>query len=209
MPAVEQRSMRLIVGLGNPDPEYQWTPHNLGFMAIDELTNRGSARGPIRVERPEGKALVGRGEIAGEEVLLAKPQTYMNLSGISVRELLQKYELSPADLLVMWDEVQLPFGTIRIDRKGSGGSHNGANSVISSVGTQEFSRIRLGCGPDHPLSSRKEFVLRPMKKAELAEAAEMIGKAGDAVEMILAKGIEPAMNIFNRRKQEPEEPEEE
>jgi PTH1 family peptidyl-tRNA hydrolase len=195
--------MRLIVGLGNPDPEYQWTPHNLGFMAVDELANRGS----IRVERPEGKALVGKGKIAGEHVVLAKPQTYMNLSGISVRELLEKYELDPADLLVMWDEVQLPFGTIRIDRKGSGGSHNGANSVISGVGTQEFSRIRLGCGPDHPLSSRKEFVLRPMKKAELEEAAEMIGKAGDAVEMILAKGIEPAMNIFNRRKPEAEEPE--
>jgi peptidyl-tRNA hydrolase, PTH1 family len=196
--------MRLIVGLGNPDPEYQWTPHNLGFLAVDELANRGS----IRVERPEGKALVGKGKIAGEDVVLAKPQTYMNLSGISVRELLEKYELSPADLLVMWDEVQLPFGTIRIDRKGSGGSHNGANSVISAAGTQEFSRIRLGCGPDHPLSSRKEFVLRPMKKAELEVAAEMVGKAGDAVEMILAKGIEPAMNIFNRRKlPEAEEPE--
>ncbi len=198
--------MRLIVGLGNPDPEYQWTPHNLGFMAVDELANRGG----IRVERPEGKALVGKGKLAGEDVLLAKPQTYMNLSGISVRELLQKYELGPADLLVMWDEVQLPFGTIRIDRKGSGGSHNGANSVISAVGTQEFSRIRLGCGPDHPVSSRKEFVLRPMRKAELEEAAEMIGKAGDAVEMILGKGIEPAMNIFNRRKPaEAEEPEKE
>jgi PTH1 family peptidyl-tRNA hydrolase len=198
--------MRLIVGLGNPDPEYQWTPHNLGFVAVDELANRGS----IRVERPEGKALVGRGKLAGEDVVLAKPQTYMNLSGISVRELLEKYELGPSDLLVMWDEVQLPFGTIRIDRKGSGGSHNGANSVISGVGTQEFSRIRLGCGPDHPLSSRKEFVLRPMKKAELEVAAEMVGKAGDAVEMILAKGIEPAMNIFNRRKlPEEEEPEKE
>jgi peptidyl-tRNA hydrolase, PTH1 family len=193
--------MRLIVGLGNPDPEYQWTPHNLGFMAVDELANRGS----IRVERPEGKALVGKGKFAGEEVVLAKPQTYMNLSGISVRELLEKYELAPPDLLVMWDEIQLPFGTIRIDRKGSGGSHNGANSVISAVGTQEFSRLRLGCGPDHPLSSRKEFVLRPMKKAELEVAAEMVGEAGDAVEMILANGIEAAMNKFNRRKsQEPE-----
>jgi peptidyl-tRNA hydrolase, PTH1 family len=198
--------MRLIVGLGNPDPEYQWTPHNLGFLAVDELANRGS----IRVARPEAKALVGRGKLAGEDVLLAKPQTYMNLSGISVRELLEKYELGPGDLLVLWDEVQLPFGTIRIDRKGSGGSHNGANSVISAAGTQEFSRIRLGCGPDHPLSSRKEFVLRPMKKAELEVAAEMVGKAGDAVEMILEKGIEPAMNIFNRRKlPEAEEPQSE
>jgi peptidyl-tRNA hydrolase, PTH1 family len=197
--------MRLIVGLGNPDSEYQWTPHNLGFMAIDELANRGS----IRVERPEGKALVGKGKLAGEDVVLAKPQTYMNLSGISVRELLEKYALSSTDLLVLWDEVQLPSGTIRIDRKGSGGSHNGANSVISSVGTQEFSRIRLGCGPDHPLSSRKEFVLRPMKKAELEVAAEMVAQAGDAVELILRKGIEPAMNIFNRRKApEAVEPEE-
>jgi peptidyl-tRNA hydrolase, PTH1 family len=193
--------MRLIVGLGNPDPEYQWTPHNLGFMAIDELANRGL----IRVERPEGKALVGRGTLAGEDVLLAKPQTYMNLSGISVRELLAKYELGPADLLVMWDEVQLPFGTIRIDRKGSAGSHNGPKSVIGALGTQEFARLRLGAGPDHPLNDRKEFVLRPMKKAELEVAAEMIGKAGDAVEMILKEGIESAMNIFNRRK--PQEPE--
>jgi PTH1 family peptidyl-tRNA hydrolase len=198
--------MRLIVGLGNPDPEYQWTPHNLGFMAVDELANRGS----IRVERPEGMALVGRGKLAGEDVVLAKPQTYMNLSGISVRELLAKYELGPGDLLVLWDEVQLPFGTIRIDRKGSGGSHNGANSVIGAVGTQDFFRLRLGCGPDHPLSSRKEFVLRPMKKAELEVAAEMVGEAGDAVEMILATGIEAAMNKFNRRKlPEADEPEKE
>ncbi len=203
MRAAGQRPMRLIVGLGNPDPEYQWTPHNLGFMAVDELANRNA----IRVERPEGKALVGRGKIAGEDVVLAKPQTYMNLSGISVRELLEKYELEPGDLLVMWDEVQLPFGTIRLDRRGSGGSHNGANSVISSVGTPEFARLRLGCGPDHSLSSRKEFVLRPMKKTELEIAAEMISEAGDAVETILRQGIDPAMNKYNRRKEaQPEEP---
>jgi len=196
--------MRLIVGLGNPDPEYQWTPHNLGFMAVDELANRSG----IRVERPEGKALAGRGKIAGEEVVLAKPQTYMNLSGISVRELLEKYELDVHDLLVLWDEVQLPWGTIRIHPDGSAGSHNGAKSVISAVGTQEFARLRLGCGPEHPLSSRKEHVLRPMKKAELEVAAEMIGEAGDAVEMILTQGIDAAMTKYNRRKpEEPEEPE--
>ena len=197
--------MRLIVGLGNPDPEYQWTPHNLGFMTVDELANRNG----IRVERPEGKALVGRGKIAGEEVVLAKPQTYMNLSGISVRELLEKYELGLGDLLVMWDEVQLPWGTLRIHPEGSAGSHNGAKSVISSLRTQEFARLRLGCGPDHPLSSRKEYVLRLMKKAELEVAAEMIGEAGDAVEMILKQGIDAAMNKYNRRKPtDPEEPEE-
>ncbi len=207
--------MRLIVGLGNPDPEYQWTPHNLGFMAVDELANRSG----IRVERPEGKALVGRGKIAGKEVILAKPQTYMNLSGISVRDLLGKYELDAPDLLMIWDEVQLPLGTIRIHPDGSAGSHNGAKSVISAIGTQEFARLRLGCGPDHPLServrrsgtvfSRKEYVLRPMKKAELEVAAEMIGEAGDAVEMILSQGLDAAMTKYNRRKPaEPEEPEE-
>ena len=193
--------MRLIVGLGNPDPEYQWTPHNLGFMAVDELANRHA----IRVERPEGKALVGRGNIAGEEVVLAKPQTYMNLSGISVRELLAKYGLDVPDLLVMWDEAQLPLGTIRIHPDGSAGSHNGAKSVIGSLGTQEFTRLRLGCAPDHPLDSRREYVLRPMRKAELEVAAEMIGEAGDAVEMIVTKGLDAAMTKYNRRK--PEEPE--
>jgi peptidyl-tRNA hydrolase, PTH1 family len=196
--------MRLIVGLGNPDPEYQWTPHNLGFLAVDELANRGA----IRVARPEGKALVGRGKLAGAEVILAKPQTYMNLSGLSVRELLSKYELAPENLLVMWDDVQLPWGTIRIHPDGSAGSHNGAKSVISLLGTQEFARLRLGCGPDYPLSSRREHVLRPMKKAELAETAEMIAEAADAVEMILEKGIDAAMNKYNRRKPSEDEAEE-
>jgi PTH1 family peptidyl-tRNA hydrolase len=187
--------MWLIVGLGNPDPEYQWTPHNLGFLAVDELASRGG----IRVERPEGKALVGRGKLAGQEVVLAKPQTYMNLSGVSVRELLGKYELTPDDLLVMWDEVQLPWGVIRLAADGSAGSHNGAKSVIGSLGTQSFARLRLGCGPEHPLGSRREYVLRPMKKAELEVAAEEVAQAGDAVELLLMDGIAAAMNKFNRR----------
>ncbi len=188
--------MRLIVGLGNPDPEYQWTPHNLGFMAVDELANRGA----IRVERPEGKALVGRGKLAGEEIVLAKPQTYMNLSGISVRELLSKYELEPGDLLVMWDEVQLPLGTIKINGDGSAGSHNGAKSVIGSIGTQQFARLRLGAGSEHQIGSRREYVLRPMRKAELEVAAEMLGEAGDAVELLLTQGMDAAMTKYNRRK---------
>jgi peptidyl-tRNA hydrolase, PTH1 family len=196
--------MRLIVGLGNPDPEYQWTPHNLGFLAVDELANRGA----IGVERPEGKALVGRGKIAGKGVILAKPQTYMNLSGISVRELLNKYELELSDLLVLWDEVQLPWGTIRIHPDGSAGSHNGAKSVIGVLGTQGFARLRLGCGPEHRVISRKEYVLKPMKKADLEVAAEMIAEGGDAVEMILTKGIDAAMTKYNRRKLSEDEPEE-
>jgi PTH1 family peptidyl-tRNA hydrolase len=196
--------MRLIVGLGNPDPEYQWTPHNLGFMTVDELANRNA----IRVSRPEGKALIGRGKLAGQEVLLAKPQTYMNLSGMSVRELLEKYELALSDLLVMWDEAQLPLGTIRIHPDGSAGSHNGAQSVISSLGTPVFARLRLGCAPEHQVSSRKEYVLRPMKKLELVAASEMIAEAADAVEMILRDGIDAAMNRYNRRKEPPGETDE-
>src|SRR5882724_920147 len=122
---------------------------------------------------------------------------------------LEKYELEVSDLLVMWDEAQLPMGTIRIHPDGSAGSHNGAKSVISSLGTQEFARLRLGCAPDHQLSSRREYVLRPMKKAELEVAAEMIGEAGDAVEMILTQGLDAAMTKYNRRKPlEPEKPEE-
>jgi PTH1 family peptidyl-tRNA hydrolase len=187
--------MRLIVGLGNPGPEYQWTPHNLGFLAVDELANRAG----IRVERPEAKALVGLGKLAGEEVILAKPQTFMNLSGVSVRELLAKYQLQASDLLAMWDEAQLPWGGIRIHSEGSAGSHNGAKSIIGSLGTQSFARLRLGCGPDHPLDSRKEYVLRPMKKAELEVAAEMIADAAGAVELLLSNGIEAAMNKYNRR----------
>jgi len=193
--------MRLIVGLGNPGPEYQWTPHNLGFLAVDELANRGG----IRVERPEAKALVGLGRVAGEEVILAKPLTYMNLSGISVRDLLEKYELAPENLLAIWDEVQLPWGAIRIHAEGSAGSHNGAKSLVSVLGTLVFSRLRLGCGPDHPLASRKEYVLRPMKKAELEIAAEMIADAGDAVEILLGKGIAAAMNKYNRRERQQDE----
>jgi peptidyl-tRNA hydrolase, PTH1 family len=187
--------MRLIVGLGNPGPEYQWTPHNLGFLAVDEIANRAS----IRVERPEGKALVGIGKVAGEEVVLAKPQTYMNLSGISVRELLGKYELEPEDLLVMFDERDLPWGMIRVGERGSPGTHNGAKSVTSAVGTQEFARLRLGCGPEHPVADLAAYVLHPMKKSDLEVAAEMVATAGDAVELLLKEGIAAAMNKFNRR----------
>jgi len=192
--------MRLIVGLGNPGPEYQWTPHNLGFLAVDELANRNS----IRVERPEAQALVGIGKVAGEEVILAKPQTYMNLSGISVGRLMEKYELEPADLLVMFDERDLPWGTIRIGGRGSPGTHNGAKSVTGAVGTQEFARLRLGCGPEHPVSDLAAYVLRPMKKSDLEVAAEMVATAGDAVEVIVKEGIAAAMNRFNRRVPPPE-----
>jgi peptidyl-tRNA hydrolase, PTH1 family len=192
--------MRLIVGLGNPGPAYQWTPHNLGFLAVDELANRNS----IRVQRPEAEALVGLGKVAGQDMILAKPQTYMNLSGGSVRRLMLKYEVEPAELLVMFDERDLPWGMIRIGERGSPGTHNGAKSVTSALGTPEIARLRLGCGPDHPVGDLAEYVLRPMKKAQLEVASEMVAAAGDAVELILKEGIAAAMNKYNRRVSPPE-----
>src|SRR6516225_8825348 len=187
--------MRLIVGLGNPGPEYQWTPHNLGFLAVDEIANRNS----IRVERPEDQALVGLGKVAGHDLILPKTQTYMNLSGNSVRRLMARYEVEPAELLVFFDERDLPWGMIRIGERGSAGTHNGAKSVTAAVGTLDFPRLRLGCGPDHPVGDLADYVLRPMKKAQLEVAAEMLGAAGDAVELMLREGIAAAMNKFNRR----------
>ena len=194
--------MRLIVGLGNPGPEYQWTPHNLGFLAVDELANRNS----IRVERPEAQALVGLGKVAGQEIILAKPQTYMNLSGNSVWRLMEKYELEAPQVLVIFDERDLPWGMIRIGERGSPGTHNGAKSVIAAMGTQEIARLRLGCGPNHKVSDLAAYVLRPMKKAQLEVAAEMISTAGDGVEMILKEGIVAAMNKYNRRAPPPDAP---
>ena len=193
--------MRLIVGLGNPGPEYQWTPHNLGFLAVDEIANRNS----IRIERPEDQALVGLGKVAGQDVILAKPQTYMNLSGNSVRRLMARYEVEPPELLVLFDERDLPWGMIGIGERGSPGTHNGAKSVTAAVGTPEFARLRLGCGPDHPVGDLAEYVLRPMKKAQLEVAAEMVAAAGDAVELILREGIAAAMNKHNRRVPPPPE----
>jgi PTH1 family peptidyl-tRNA hydrolase len=187
--------MRLIVGLGNPGPEYQWTPHNLGFLAVDEIANRNF----IRVERPEDQALVGLGKVAGQDMILAKPQTYMNLSGNSVRRLMTRYEVEPSELMVLFDERDLPWGMIRIGERGSPGTHNGAKSVTAAVGAMEFPRLRLGCGPDHPVGDLADYVLRPMKKAQLEVAAEMVEAAGDAVELILKEGIAAAMNKYNRR----------
>src|SRR5579872_305414 len=129
--------MRLIVGLGNPGPEYEWTPHNLGFLALDELAQRAG----IRVTRPEGKAYTGRGKVAEREVVLAKPQTMMNLSGVSVKMLLERYECDPAEMIVLVDDVDLPWGMLRIRERGTGGTHNGMKSVIRSIGTEEFIRI--------------------------------------------------------------------
>jgi PTH1 family peptidyl-tRNA hydrolase len=193
--------MRLIVGLGNPGVEFGFTPHNLGFLAVDRLAEAGN----IRVVRPEAKSHIGRGEIFGQEVVLAKPQTMMNMSGMAVRELLARLELTPADLIVLCDEVMLPFGMIRVGERGSAGTHNGMKSVVSAVGSTDFCRVRLGVGPDHDVKDLAAYVLHPMKKSELQDAADMIDQVAQAVEVILKDGVAKAMNQFNRRVQPPEE----
>jgi peptidyl-tRNA hydrolase, PTH1 family len=187
---------RLIVGLGNPGPDYEWTRHNLGFLAIDALAGRAG----IRVTRPEAKSQVGRGEIAGQAVVLAKPQTAMNLSGVAVRMLLEKYESDPARMIVLFDEVDLPWGTLRIRPKGSGGTHNGMKSVIREIGTNEFTRIRLGIGPEKIWGDLKDYVLGKMDRAERDMVSQMTTEAAEAIEIILADGVEKAMRQFNRRK---------
>lgn len=193
--------MRIIVGLGNPGPEYEWTPHNLGFLAIDALAERAA----IRVTRPEARSYIGRGTFAGEEVILAKPQTMMNLSGAAVRMLLEKYECEPADVIVLIDEVDLPWGMIRIRERGRNSTHNGLKSIISSLGTDEFVRIRLGVQPKQMWGDRRDYVLCSMGRDERRMAEEMVGDAVAAVETILTEGVSKAMTKFNRRATDAEE----
>jgi PTH1 family peptidyl-tRNA hydrolase len=187
--------MWLVVGLGNPGPEYEWTPHNLGFLAVDALGGRGG----IRVTRPESKALVGLGQLVGRDVALAKPQTMMNLSGVSVRALLERYEATPADLIVLLDEVDLPWGMLRVRDNGRNSTHNGLQSIIGALGTDAFIRIRLGCKPEKMWGDRRDYLLREMGGGERKIAEDMMIDAIDAVEVILTDGVQKAMSRFNRR----------
>ena len=187
--------MRIIVGLGNPGTEYEWTPHNVGFLAIDAIAGRAN----IRVTRPEAKSQAGLGQVAGQEVVLAKPQAFMNLSGAAVRMLLEKYDATPADLIVLIDEVDLPWGMIRIRERGRNSSHNGLKSIISSLGTDEFVRVRLGVQPQRIWGDRRDYVLSQMNREDRQVALEMAGEAANAVELILTEGTEAAMQKYNRR----------
>jgi peptidyl-tRNA hydrolase, PTH1 family len=191
----------LIVGLGNPGEEYENTPHNLGFMVIDRLAGSNA----IRVSRKENTALVGLGEIAGKRLALAKPQTYMNLSGPAVRGLLERYELKPDRLIVVYDELDLPWGSLRIRIKGSAAGHNGVKSLIGSLGTNEFTRVRMGIDriedvPGNPVKGA-QYVLAPFKRAQKQDVEETVGRAADAVEFIIAEGAAQAMTKYNRRAQ--------
>jgi len=187
--------MWLVAGLGNPGEEYADTPHNLGFLVVDLL----AARHAVRVTRPECLSLVGPGRIAEQPVLLAKPQTFMNLSGTSLKPLMAKHKIAAENLVLVYDDLDLPWGSIRVRPKGSPGSHNGVKSVTASLGTQEFPRVRMGIHPGHPLSSGVDYVLSRFSRQQKKELDSSLGLAADAVSLIIAEGVEKAMAAFNRR----------
>ena len=187
--------MFLVAGLGNPGEEYVHTPHNLGSLVVDRLAERHA----IRVNRRDSKALVGVGEIDGRPVMLAQPQTFMNLSGVSLTALMEKHAIPVDRLIVVYDELDLGWQALKIKPKGSAAGHNGMKSVIGSLQTSDFVRVRLGIHPGHPLRSGQEFLLAPMKRSQMKELDEFTGYAADAVRSIIAEGVEKAMTKFNRR----------
>jgi PTH1 family peptidyl-tRNA hydrolase len=198
--------VRLIVGLGNPGIEYQFTPHNAGFLAVDRIAEDCG----VVISNRRGRALTGRARFAGQDVLLAKPETFMNLSGLSVAALIQELEISPEDLIVLYDELALPLGTIRIRERGSANGHNGVKSISGVLGTEEWLRIRIGVGKPALADGReikaggKDYLLSPFRKQELAVLDEVLDRARSAVERVLTLGVGAAMNEFNRRPVDPE-----
>lgn len=194
--------MKLIVGLGNPGIEYQFTPHNIGFLAVDRLAEQCG----VMIENRHCKALTARSRIGKEEILLAKPETYMNLSGMSVLELVRKYEVEPEkDLIVIYDELDLPLGMIRVRPRGSSAGHNGMQSIINALQTEEIARIRIGVAPDDPRKGGAKYILAPFRKSQLVAVDEALDVTAQAVNAIINDGIATAMNRFNR-KNKPEEP---
>ena len=188
--------MKLIIGLGNPGIEYQFTPHNLGFLTIDRIANGLG----IEVRNRQCRALTARATIAGEAAVLAKPETFMNLSGLSVRELVAEHQVDVSrDLIVVYDELDLPLGAIRIRQRGSSAGHNGMGSILGALGTDEFLRIRLGVSPERKVTDGVKFVLTPFRKAQEKAVAESIDLGAQAVEAILKDGAAAAMNWFNRK----------
>lgn len=195
----------LIVGLGNPGLEYLWTPHNAGFMAIDRIAQQEG----VVVQNRRCRAVTATCRMAGRQVILAKPETFMNLSGMAVSALVKEFEADPAqDLLVIYDELDLTLGTFKIRERGSPAGHNGARSIISTLGTQEWLRLRIGVGPDLPPEAvvanggrraGKDYLLSPMRKADLTVLDEVLDRVATATRYILEQGPAAAMNEFNRR----------
>jgi PTH1 family peptidyl-tRNA hydrolase len=199
-----RKSPFLVVGLGNPGPDYFWTPHNAGFMAIDRIATQEG----VVVQNRRCRAVTATCRLAGREVVLAKPETFMNLGGVAVAALVDEFEADPQrDLLVIYDELDLVLGTFRIKERGSPAGHNGARSVTSALGTQEWLRLRIGVGKDLPPEAAavgvkrpgRDYLLSPMRKADLTTLDEVLDKVATAVRRIVSDGPGPAMNEFNRK----------
>jgi len=193
--------VKLIVGLGNPGIEYQFTPHNAGFLAIDRIAERCG----VMVANRRGRAVTAKAVLAGQEVLLAKPETFMNLSGLSAQALLKELDLPVSQMIVLYDELAIPLGQIRVRERGSAGGHNGVKSISGVLGTEEWIRVRIGVGKQPTTTGREikaggtSYLLAPMRKMELGVLDEVLDDAARAVEMILTQGVAKAMNEFNRR----------
>jgi PTH1 family peptidyl-tRNA hydrolase len=195
----------LVVGLGNPGEEYLWTPHNAGFMAIDRIAEQEG----VVVQNRRCRAMTATCRVAGREVVLAKPETFMNLSGLAVAALVREFEADPArDLLVIHDELDLTLGSFKIRERGSAAGHNGARSVTAALGSQEWLRLRIGMAPDLPLKAiaagggrhlGKDYLLAPMRKADLKVLDEVLDRVATATRRIISEGPAAAMNEFNRR----------
>ena len=192
--------MFIIAGLGNPDRQYEGTRHNGGFDVIDRLADKYN----IAVDMKKHRALLGKGVIEGQKVILAKPQTYMNLSGESIRSLVDYYKIDGEhELLVIYDDINLEVGQLRIREKGSAGGHNGIKNIIAHLGTQVFPRIRVGVGEKPSRYDLADYVLGHFSKAEKALMDEGYDHAVDAAGMILSGRIKDAMSEYNRKRKEP------
>ena len=200
-----RRGPYLVVGLGNPGLEYLWSPHNAGFMAIDRIAQQEG----VVVQNRRCRAATATCRIAGREVILAKPETFMNLSGLAVAALVKEFEADPAkDLLVIYDELDLTLGTFKIRERGSPAGHNGARSVTGALGSQEWLRLRIGVGLNLPAEAiaagggkrpGRDYLLSPMRKADLSVLDEVLDRVATATRRILEQGPGPAMNEFNRK----------
>lgn len=187
--------MKVIAGLGNPTGKYEGTRHNVGFMALDRLADKHG----ISVDTKKHRAYIGKGVIAGQKVILAKPQTFMNLSGDSIQQIAAYYKVEPEDIIILFDDISLDVGMIRIRKKGSAGGHNGIKSIIACLNSSDFPRVKVGVGNKRPGQDLADYVMGTIPKAQRELLDEALDHAVDAVELMLAGEVEQAMNLYNRK----------